>query len=162
MGVSRAYLDSSYLLALINEEDGARDVKHMLYKLRDNTFDVFVPFTVLGEVCGVVFRDFESDQDKRDKMAKLVNVMADNGIMWENMKPTESDTFGTMVTLSSKDEFLDAADVMILSHVLSDPDSKFFFTADSNILRNAAITDLEKGLRDRGSRNTALKIRERF
>lgn len=161
MGVSSAYLDSSYLLALINKEDWTREVEHILYKLRDNTFDVFVPFIVLGEVCGVVFRNSESDQDLWDKMIKLVDIMTDNGIGWKNMKPTESDAFDIMVTLS-KDELLDPTDVMILSHVLSDPDSKFFFTADSKILRNAAITDLEKDLRDEGRRRTALKILERF
>lgn len=93
MGISKAYLDSSYLLALIKEEDGASDVENMLYKLRDNAFDVFVPHVVLGEVCGVIFRDFESDQDKRDKTSRLVNMMVDNGIKWKNMKPIAKDAF---------------------------------------------------------------------
>ena len=162
VGVSRAYLDSKYLLALIRKEDGAREVENMLYKLRDNAFDVFVPFIVLGEICGVVFRKSESDQDKRDEMVKLVNIMADNGIKWENMKPTKSDAFDIMVTLSNKDELLNPTDVMILSHVLSDPDSKFFFTTDSNMLENAVITDVEKDLRNDERRHTALKISDGF
>ena len=74
MGISRAYLDSSYLLALIKEEDGAREVKHMLYKLRSNAFDVFIPHAVLGEICGVIFRDFESGQDKRNKIGGHVGL----------------------------------------------------------------------------------------
>ncbi len=57
-----------------------------------------------GEVCGVIFRDFESDQDKRNKTARLVNMMDSNGILWENMKPTKKDTFDTMVTLRGRDE----------------------------------------------------------
>lgn len=121
-----------------------------------------MPFVVLGEVCGIVFRDFESDQDRRVKMVKLVDIMTNNGIKYENIRPTESDSFDVMVILSRKDKFLDATDVMILSHVLSDPDSKFFFTPDSKILENAVITNLEKRLRDEGKRNTTLKIYDGF
>ena len=162
MGVSRAYLDSQYLLALIKEENGAADVEKTLYRLRDNAFDVFVPFIVLGEICGVVFRKSESDRDTRDKMGKLVNIMTDNGIRWENLKPTKSDAFDIMVTLNSKDELLDPTDVMILAHVLSDPDSKFFFTTDSNILENKVIIDLEKDLRSKERRHATLKISDGF
>lgn len=162
MGVSKAYLDSSYLLALIKEEYGASEVEHMLYKLRDNAFDVFVPHVVLGEVCGVIFRDFESDQDKRDKMSRLVDMMVDNEIKWKNMKPTAKDAFGIINTLNKRDESMDPTDIMIVSHVLSDPDSKFFFTTDSNILGNTAIADLEKELNDEGKRCTALKISDGF
>ena len=95
-------------------------------------------------------------------MVKLVDMMADNGIRWRNMKPTERNAFDIMATLSSKDDMLDPTDVMILSHVLSDPDSKFFFTADEKMLGNTAITDLEKDLRDEGRRYTMLKIRDEF
>ena len=162
MGISKAYLDSSYLLALIKEESGAREVEHMLYRLRSNTFEVFVPHIVLGEVCGVIFRDFESNQDKRNKTARLVDMMDSNGILWENMKPTEKDAFDIMVALSSRDESLDATDIMIVSHILSDPDSKFFFTMDSNILGNADIIDLEKDLNTSGKRRVTLKISDEF
>ena len=162
MGISRAYLDSSYLLALIKEEDGAREVKHMLYKLRSNAFDVFIPHAVLGEICGVIFRDFESGQDKRNKMAKLVDTMDSNGISWKNMKPIERDTFEIMIALSGRDKLLDATDIMIVSHILSDPNSKFFFTVDSNMLDNTAIVDLEKDLNTNGKRHTILKISDRF
>lgn len=162
VGISKAYLDSAYLLALIKEEDGASDVENMLYRLRSNAFDVFVPHIVLGEVCGVIFRDYESDRDRRDKTARLVDMMDSNGIQQENMKPVEKDAFGIMVALSRKDESLDATDVMILSHVLSDPDSKFLFTTDSSMLENVAIADMEKDLRDEGKRRTTLKISDRF
>lgn len=162
MGVSKAYLDSSYLLALIKEEGGAREVERMLYRLQSNAFEVFVPHVVLGKVCGVIFRDFKSDQDRRNKTARLVDMMDSNGILWKNMKPTEKDAFDIMVSLSGKDELLDATDVMIVSHVLSDPDSKFFFTTDGNMLENAAIIDLEKELSASGKRRVDLKISDGF
>ncbi len=83
MGISRAYLDSSYLLALIKDEDEAEEVEHMLYQLRSNAFEVFVPHIVLGEVCGVIFRDYKSGQGRQDKMAKLVDVVSSNKIPWK-------------------------------------------------------------------------------
>lgn len=51
---------------------------------------------------------------------------------------------------------------MILSHVLSDPDSKFFFTTDSIIPRNAATVDLERGPRGKGRLHMMPKIRNEF
>ena len=83
MGVSRAYLDSSHLLALIKDEDEAEEVEHMLYQLRSNAFEVFVPHIVLGEVCGVIFRDYKSGQGRQDKMAKLADAVSSNKIPWK-------------------------------------------------------------------------------
>ena len=150
------------MLALIKEEDGKQDVKRMLYNLRENAFDVFVPHIVLGEICGIIFRDFKSGQDRRDKVAKIVDVVVDNKIQSENMKPVDRAAFRIMADLSNKDELLDATDVMIMSQVLSDTDSKFFFTTDSKLLENVAIADMEKDLRDKGKRNIILKILDAF
>ena len=49
-------------------------------------------------------------------------------------------------------------DAMILSEVLADPDSKFFFTRDGDILENLKIKNYENSLFEDGSRNTRLKI----
>ena len=144
------------------KEGGARKVEHMLYRPRFNAFEVFVQPIVLGEVCGVIFRDFESNQDKRNKTARLVDMMDSNGILWENMKPTEKGVFDIMVTLRGRDEWLYATNIMIISHILSDPDSKFFFTTDNNTLRNADIIDLEKDLNTNGKRRVTLKISNGF
>ncbi len=159
MGVSKAHLDSPYLLSLIKDEPGAREVKRMLYRLRSNAFEVFVPHTVLGEICGVIYRDFESDRDRRDKMAALADAMGSNKIPWENAKPTNKDALDTVAALG-KDEWLDTTDAPILSQVLTDPDSKFFFTTDRIMLRNAAVVDLERALRGAGKRRAALEILE--
>ena len=45
-------------------------------------------------------------------MIKLVDMMAGNGIRWENMVPDERDAFDIMATLGSKDDPLDATDVI--------------------------------------------------
>lgn len=49
-------------ISTIKGEGGAREVKRMPYELRSDAFDVPVPHVVLGEVCGVIFRDFKSDR----------------------------------------------------------------------------------------------------
>ena len=91
----------------------------------------------------------------------LVDVMISNKIPWENVRPANKEAFGIMAALG-KDEWLDATDAMILSQVLSDPDSKFFFTTDSAMLRNAVIMDAEKSLRGEGKRRAILKISDTF
>ena len=48
----------------------------------------------------VVFRDFESNRDKRNKTARLVDMMDSNGTLWENMKLTEKDAFDITVLIN--------------------------------------------------------------
>ena len=78
------------------------------------------------------------------------------------MTAAKHDAFNIMVKLSEKDNELDATDILIVAHVLSDPDSKFLFTNDNKLLGNTAILDLEKKLRADGKRNTGLKIQDSF
>ena len=94
----------------------------MLYRLRSNAFEVFVPHAVLGEICVVIFRDFERGRDRRGKMGMLVDVMGSNKIPWKNMRPASKDAFDIVAALV-KDEWLDTTDALILSQVLADPDS---------------------------------------
>lgn len=56
------------------------------------------------------------------------------------------------------DTWLDGTDVIITSHVLSDPNSKFFLTYDTKLLENPRIIEYEKKMRDDGLRDTKLKI----
>lgn len=162
MGISKAYLDSSYLLSIIKDEKEKIEVEHMLYKLQNRAFDVFVPHVVLGEICGVIFYKYQLDQDRREKMIKLADIIADNKIQWNKIKPTEHRAFKIMVELSEKDGELDATDIMMVAHVLADPDSKFLFTIDKKLLGNEAIINLAKTLESDGKRNTDLKIRDSF
>lgn len=162
MGTSRAYLDSYYLLELVKEGDGVSDVRSLLYKLTDdrNAFEVYVSQIALGEVFAVICRDFESGQ-RREMAAKLVDVMESSGI-GQSVVPPEGDAFGIMAKLQQADEMLDATDTMIVSHVLADRHSKFFFTNDGDLLGNREIIRLERELRRQGKRETDLKIQDGF
>lgn len=161
MGISKAYLDSVYLLTIVNEERDMKEVKRILYNLKkNNTFEVFMPQAALGEIFAVAWRDCTSIQTRLDMTEKIVKVIEDEGIRWESMTTAKHDAFNIMVKLSEKDNELDATDIMIVAHVLSDPDSKFLFTNDNKLLGNTAILDLEEELRAEGKRNTDLKIKD--
>ena len=53
---------------------------------------------------------------------------------------------------------LDVTDRLILAHALADPDSVFLVTRDHALVNNTAIALYEKMLRERGRRNTLLRI----
>lgn len=53
---------------------------------------------------------------------------------------------------------LDVTDRLILAHAPADPDSVFLVTRDHALVNNTAIALYEKMLRERGRRNTLLRI----
>lgn len=83
----------------------------------------------------------------------LADVTRSNKTPWENVKPAKKGAFGRMGILG-KDEWLDATDAMMPSHVLSDPDSKFFFTADGVMFENTVAADLESPAQRETARGT--------
>lgn len=161
MGTSKVYLDSYYLVDLVKEGDGVSDVRSLLYRLASNTFEVFVSQIALGEAFAVICRDCKSTgQSTHDMAAKLADVMESNGIGWACAVPPKGDAFGIMRDLWEADKMLDPTDTMIVSHALADGDSKFFFTKDKRLLENREIIKLEKKLREKGMRQTSLKIQD--
>lgn len=164
MGISKAYLDSYYLLELVKEGDRVRDVKRLLYKLSNsNAFEVCVSQIALGEVFAVIYRDFESNRlGRRDVAMKLVSVMENNNIGSQSVVPPVGDVFSIMAKIRQADEILDVMDIMIVSHALADRHSKFFFTNDGNLLGNREIIKLERDLKQQGKRETDLKIQDGF
>ena len=78
-GVSRAYIDTHYLLALVFGENDAEDARHLLYTLRRPNYHVLVPQTILGEVVAKILQRYESD-DVSDRFQKHGQLFADHGI----------------------------------------------------------------------------------
>lgn len=76
--------------------------------------------------------------------------------------PANKDTFAIMEAIRKKDERLDGTDIMILAHVLGDPDAKFFLTPDRKMVSNRAIEEYEKELRCNRRRKEKLKITDRI
>lgn len=158
LAVSRVYLDSYYLLEMIYKGDSYRDVKKLLYKIKEPAFEVFVPQIVLGEVVAKVFR--QPAREWASTLSQLSKTLQDHGIDPDAcLTPPQKDmAFEIMHYLSVADPRLDTTDIIILSHALADPCSKFFFTPDSKLVQNLKISEYEKKLRKEGKRATDLKI----
>ncbi len=94
-------------------------------------------------------------------LEKLVKMIQKYGIDANTcLTPPGNNAFTIMTELQRRGTYLDMTDIMILSHVLADPCSKFFLTPDGKLLDNPKIIDYEKELREAGSRKEKLKISE--
>ena len=156
MGISRVYLDSYYLLEMITRTPDS-DVKKLLYTIKSNSFEIFVPQIVLGEVVAKIFT--KPAQDREDALSKLHKVLQDHGIDPAScMPPPQGAVLEIARCLRNVDSYLYMTDVLIISHALADPNSKFFFTPDSKLTQNHKILECEKRLRDDNKRETELRI----
>ena len=161
MGISRAYLDSYYLLEMVYRTDSHSDVQKLLYQLKQNTFEVFVSQTVLGEVITKIFQ--RSASTHTDVLSKLPNVLQDHNINPTNcLTPLPSEALDIMSYIRKHDLYLDMTDIMIVSHALADPKSKFFFTNDTKLIGNSVINKYDVALNNDGKREMNLEIRDGF
>ena len=158
-GTSKAYVDTHYLLSIIFGEDDAGAARHLLYTLRDNSYHILVLQTVLGEVTAKILEKSRADE-LPDRLRIYHSILLDCGIDHFCLPGVDRRAPRYMLDLQGIDDHLDPNDALIISQVLADPDSKFFFTADAEMRRNSAILDYESKLREEGDRNTRLKIRE--
>ena len=159
MGVSRAYIDSYYLLAVVFGRPNKAAAERLLYALSRGGFEILVPQTVLGEtVSKILARDgHEGMLDRLDRTLQKYGIDASR-----SLPPATKRAFAIMEELRKRDERLDATDAMILAQVMADPDSKFLFTLDVKMTRSQAVATHEKELRRDGLRNEKLKITDRM
>ena len=155
MGVSRTYIDSYYLLAVVFGRPNKAAAERLLYALSRGGFEILVPQTVLGEtVAKILARDgHEGMLDKLDRTLQKYGIDASR-----SLPPAPKETFAIMEELRKMDERLDATDTMILAQVIADPDSKLLFTKDRKMLYSKAVKDHEQKLRSSGVRNEKLQI----
>ncbi len=119
-----------------------------------------MPQILLGEVVAKILDKSDADSLKND-LENLDEIFFKYKISVEECIPgVGRDTPRIMLDIQDLDERLTPNDAMILSEVLADPDSKFFFTRDSDILENLKIKNCENSMFEDGSRNTHLKIRD--
>ena len=155
MGVSRAYIDSYYLLAVVLGRPDKAAAERLLYALSRGGFGVFVPQTVLGETASKILarEGHEGMLDRLDRALQKYGIDASR-----SPPPAPKRAFAIMEELRKMDERLDATDTVILAQVVADPVSKFFFTPDGKMTRNQVVETQEKELRRDGLRNEKLKI----
>jgi len=158
-GPSRAYVDTHYFLSLIFEEDTAGVARHLLYTLKSHSYHVLVPQTVLGEITAKILEKSSADE-LLDRLRTYHSVFSDYGIDHLCLPGIDRRAPGYMSDLQKIDDQLDPNDALLISQVLADPNSKFFFTTDAKMRHNPEILDYESRLREQGDRSTKLKIRE--
>jgi len=160
MGVSRAYLDTYYLLEVVMKRRNKRTVEHLLSRIKSPSFKIMVPQIVLGEATAKIFSMCsENNESPCMLVEKVADLLQKYQINVKNcLPPPRKEAFAIMAELADRDEMLDATDIMILAYALADPDSKFLFTTDTKMLRNARIKEYDRYLRDDKRRNTTLII----
>ena len=159
-GISRAYIDTHYFLSMVYDEDDVLVARRLFSQLDNNTYRVIVPQIILGEIVAKILDKSGADSLRND-LGTLGEIFFKHKISVEKCIPGASmDAPHIMLDIQGLDDRLTPNDAMILSEVLADPDSKFFFTGDSDILANLKIKEYESDLFESGSRNTRLKIRD--
>ena len=159
-GTSRAYVDTHYLLSFVFEETAAEETRRLLYKLRGDSYRILVSQTVLGEVTAKILQRYESG-DIPERFQRYGSLFSDYGIDHVCLPGVDKDSGYHMSELQKIDDRLDPTDTLIISQVLADPDSKFFFTHDKDILDNKCIMEYEYQMREAKQRNTLLKDQRR-
>lgn len=161
MGISRVYLDSYYLLEMVDKNKSRGDVQKLLYQLKQPTFEVFVSQTVLGEVVAKILQKPAHEQS--NALSKLPRILQDHNIDTAAcLTPPQGEALEIMRHLRAADQHLDTTDIMIVSHALADPKSRFFFTTDSKLIGNLAISEHDADLRNSQKREAELTIKDGF
>ena len=107
---------------------------------------MLVPQIILGESVAKILDKSDADSLRND-LGKLGEIFFKYKIGVDKCLPgTSRNVPRTILDMQCLDECLMPNDATILSEVLADPDSKFFFTRDSDILENLKIKNYESGL----------------
>lgn len=146
---------------MVDKNKSHSDVKKLLYRLKQPSFEVFVSQTVLGEVVAKILQ--KHTHENRNALSELPQILQDHNIdPAASLTPPLGTALEIMRHLHRADQYLDTTDIMIVSHVLADPKSKFFFTNDSKLIGNLAICEHEADLRNRKRREAKLEIKDGF
>ena len=157
-GTSRAYVDTHYFLSLIFEDGAASDARHLLYKLKKGSYHILAPQLVLGEITAKILEK-SKPSELPDRLQRYHLLFSEYGIDHSCFPGISRCVSQHMSHLEEIDDWLDPNDALILSQILADPDSKFFFTVDTKIHHNPKIMYYEYELYNKGDRNTRLKIK---
>ena len=131
-------------------------LQKLLYTIKSASFEIIVSQIVLGEVAAKILK--KPAQERKDALFKLPRILLDHNINSSScLSPPRGEALEIMRHLRDTDPYLDMTDIMIVSHVLSDPASRFF-TPDSRLTQNRKLREYEKRLREDKKREAKLKI----
>lgn len=162
MGVSRAYVDTHYLLDVVFDGKHKRHTEHLFSQINNNSFLPLMPQIVIGETFSQICERC-ADRTRLDHLTgRFVSLV--EKYRWDNanMPSPSKRSFQIAADLASIDDRIVGVDAELLSIALADQDSKFLFTRDTTLLNNKRICDYELRLRHDGERSTRLKIGSRL
>ena len=158
MGISRAYLDTYYLLEVVFEGMEKGPTERLLSQISNDSFEVFIPQIVVGEAVSQMYERCGGRTRLDHFLERFASLMEKYGWGDANMLPPSNKSFRMAAELTRVDDRLAGVDVELLSIALADPGSKFLFTPDVMLAENRNVCDYELQLRHDGERSTRLKI----
>ncbi len=151
----------THIKEIIVNGPAKQDVEHLLSEISRGSFEIIIPQMILGEVMTKILQKYD-DVKLYECLEKFGNMIQKYGIDANTcLTPLGNNAPTIMTKLRQKDTYLDVTYIMILSHMLIDPRSKFFLTPDNKLLDNPKIIKYEKKLSGAGLRKEKLKIIER-
>ena len=154
MGISITYIDTSYIMGLAEDD---KEIINIFYGLKNPSFSIRVPQIVMGEAIAVISTKSNAYNLQQRLATHMTEYIPPNAI-----KPFKFEMLDIVYNLKKKDNRLDPTDALITAQALEDKNSKFLFTHDNTILKSSGIRELEEELRNGGTRNTRLKIKEAY
>ena len=125
--------------------------------MKKGSYRILAPQLVLGEITAKILEK-SKPSELPDRLQRYHLLFSEYGIDHSCLPGVGRCVSQHMSHLEEIDDRLDPNDALILSQILADPDSKFFFTADTKIRHNPKIMEYESELYSKGDRSTRLKI----
>lgn len=142
---------------MVYDEGDSQDARRLFSQLDNNAYHVLVPQIILGKIVAKILDKSDSNSLWND-LGNLCEIFFKHKINVEECLPNISRyVLRIMLDVQDLDERLTPNDVTILSEVLADPYSKFFFIRGRTMLESLKIKKYESGLFEGGSRNAPLK-----
>lgn len=157
--MNRTYLDTSLLLqAILDKSEPRKLAKHTLERIRGSDYEVIIPHIVIGESFSqIIVKSQPSDIQRRIKellewIQKLIPTPR------TCMPPVSKEVCTLASELSSEETWIDPCDIIIISHALLDPNSRYLLTTDKAIHGSLVILKKMNELKSSGIRNYDLEI----
>lgn len=157
--MNRTYLDTSLLLrAILDKSELKALAGHTLERMRSSGYEVIIPHIVIGESFSqIIIKSQPSDIQRHIKellewIQKLIPTSH------TCMPPVSKEVCTLALELLSEETWIDPCDIIIISHALLDPNSRYLLTTDENIHRSLVILNKMNELKSSGRRTYDLEI----
>lgn len=110
-GISRTYIDTSHILALVFDESGKLDMNRLFSRLKSNSFHVLIPQLVLGEAISRILARCPHPVESGRLVEKLHRIFVRYDVDVTMCLPTATkDAFEIMTAIRDGDEWITSDD----------------------------------------------------